>query len=229
MLVAVLNTCTKEELEESDDELAMMSPATAHHEHAERRKIIKNKIMAVGRMARVFALLRCVLSICRFLPYHIPSERNPRKCQSSRTYQGQASFRTAHLLWVRKVLGRLSMDSMMRAFNYAFTSCTSLPNTAANWISRTNAFRQSYSMLIQRRARPSFHSRLPQQKRRRLLLNPSRRTALLLDWRGRRHLEKSIRPLPPLPHQHFPRIARLARLLVGSREDTRDRRVSEPQ
>ncbi|KIJ99106.1 hypothetical protein K443DRAFT_680256 [Laccaria amethystina LaAM-08-1] len=58
MLVAVLNTCTKEELEESDDELAMMSPATAHREQTERRKIIKNKILAVGRMARVFALLR---------------------------------------------------------------------------------------------------------------------------------------------------------------------------
>ena len=185
MLVAVLNTCTKEELEESDDELAMMSPATAHHEHAERRKIIKNKIMAVGRMARVFALLRCFLSICRFLSSHMPSERNPRKCQNSRAYQGQPSSRTAHLLWVRKVSGRLSMDSTMRTFNYAFTSCTSLPNTAANRILRTNACRQTYSMLNQRRARPSFHSRLPQQKRRRLLPNPSRQTALLRDWRGR--------------------------------------------
>ncbi|KAF8970438.1 Metallo-dependent phosphatase-like protein [Flammula alnicola] len=58
MLVAVLNTCTKEELEESDDDLAIMSPTRAAAESAERRKIIKNKIMAVGRMARVFALLR---------------------------------------------------------------------------------------------------------------------------------------------------------------------------
>jgi len=58
MLVAVLNTCTKEELEESDDELALMSPHAAAEESAERRKVIKNKIMAVGRMARVFALLR---------------------------------------------------------------------------------------------------------------------------------------------------------------------------
>ncbi|KAF8906765.1 Metallo-dependent phosphatase-like protein [Gymnopilus junonius] len=58
MLVAVLNTCTKEELEESDEDLAIMSPTTAAAETAERRKIIKNKIMAVGRMARVFALLR---------------------------------------------------------------------------------------------------------------------------------------------------------------------------
>jgi len=58
MLVAVLNTCTKEELEESDDELSLVSPNTSPEETAERRKVIKNKIMAVGRMARVFALLR---------------------------------------------------------------------------------------------------------------------------------------------------------------------------
>lgn len=62
MLVAVLNTCTKEELDQSDDDLAIMSPTTAAVETAERRKIIKNKIMAVGRMARVFALLRFVLT-----------------------------------------------------------------------------------------------------------------------------------------------------------------------
>lgn len=67
MLVAVLNTCTKEELEESDeDELSMISssspasPTSTLEESVERRKVIKNKIMAVGRMARVFALLRSV-------------------------------------------------------------------------------------------------------------------------------------------------------------------------
>ncbi|KAF9455880.1 serine/threonine protein phosphatase 2B [Collybia nuda] len=59
MLVAVLNTCTKEELEESDDETALVSPTSVTSEDSmERRKVIKNKIMAVGRMARVFALLR---------------------------------------------------------------------------------------------------------------------------------------------------------------------------
>lgn len=61
MLVAVLNTCTKEELEEADDDLALISPGAAAEESAERRKVIKNKIMAVGRMARVFALLRYVM------------------------------------------------------------------------------------------------------------------------------------------------------------------------
>jgi len=55
MLVAVLNTCTKEELEEGDEE-TLVSPSFAPHD--ERRQIIKNKIMAVGKMARVFSLLR---------------------------------------------------------------------------------------------------------------------------------------------------------------------------
>ncbi|KAJ7598510.1 serine/threonine-protein phosphatase 2B catalytic subunit A1 [Mycena floridula] len=59
MLVAVLNTCTKEELEESSDEEApLSSPTSPTEDSLERRKVIKNKIMAVGRMARVFALLR---------------------------------------------------------------------------------------------------------------------------------------------------------------------------
>nr|GAT48835.1 serine/threonine protein phosphatase 2B catalytic subunit a1 [Mycena chlorophos] len=60
MLVAVLNTCTKEELEEEEEEdVTMTSPtSTTSEESVERRKVIKNKIMAVGRMARVFALLR---------------------------------------------------------------------------------------------------------------------------------------------------------------------------
>jgi len=60
MLVAVLNTCSKEELEESDDE-SLVSPTALPGDHLERRKVIKNKILAVGRMARVFALLRLVV------------------------------------------------------------------------------------------------------------------------------------------------------------------------
>ena len=64
MLVAVLNTCSKEELEEADEEIL---PQPVHPEDSvERRKIIKNKILAVGRMARVFALLRLV-AMCNFV------------------------------------------------------------------------------------------------------------------------------------------------------------------
>jgi serine/threonine-protein phosphatase 2B catalytic subunit len=60
MLVAVLNCCTKEELDEIEDEPLVPEPDTpaGAEDVAERRKVIKNKIMAVGRMARVFALLR---------------------------------------------------------------------------------------------------------------------------------------------------------------------------
>ena len=60
MLLAMLNCCTKEELEESSDEEAPVAPATTAEESVERRKVIKNKILAVGRMSRVFALLRYV-------------------------------------------------------------------------------------------------------------------------------------------------------------------------
>ena len=59
MLVAVLNCCTKEELDEGDEEdEAFMN--TVQLDPAERRKIIKNKILAVGRISRVFSLLRFV-------------------------------------------------------------------------------------------------------------------------------------------------------------------------
>lgn len=85
MLVAVLNTCTKEELEENDEDLAILSPTTAAAETAERRKIIKNKIMAVGRMARVFALLRFVVIIvnyCRLSDAVWYLARNQKECPS---------------------------------------------------------------------------------------------------------------------------------------------------
>jgi serine/threonine-protein phosphatase 2B catalytic subunit len=61
MLSAVLNCCTKEELEEEseEDEALMLSP-TSSEVSLERRNVIKGKILAVGRMSRVFALLRCV-------------------------------------------------------------------------------------------------------------------------------------------------------------------------
>lgn len=62
MLIAILNCCTKEELEEEEEETPMAitpeTPESAEDASAERRQIIKNKILAVGRMSRVFALLR---------------------------------------------------------------------------------------------------------------------------------------------------------------------------
>ncbi|CAG8703273.1 27459_t:CDS:10, partial [Dentiscutata erythropus] len=60
MLLAILNICSKEEL--ADEELMEedKSPTTdiMPIDGAERRQVIKSKILAVGKMARVFSVLR---------------------------------------------------------------------------------------------------------------------------------------------------------------------------
>ncbi|KAJ9127049.1 hypothetical protein QFC24_001281 [Naganishia onofrii] len=65
MLIAILNCCTKEELDEVDEEELHGNEATitpVDEEEAELdehgQKVIKDKIMLVGKMSRVFALLR---------------------------------------------------------------------------------------------------------------------------------------------------------------------------
>ncbi|KAG8909725.1 3',5'-cyclic-nucleotide phosphodiesterase (PDEase) (3':5'-CNP) [Tulasnella sp. 408] len=58
MLIAILNCCSKEELEGGDGLEEELEPSTPEDETQERRKVIKNKILAVGRMSKVFALLR---------------------------------------------------------------------------------------------------------------------------------------------------------------------------
>ncbi|KAI0253393.1 serine/threonine protein phosphatase calcineurin catalytic subunit Ppb1 [Lactifluus subvellereus] len=57
MLAAVLNICTQEELMEDTGE-ATASVVPVDREFVERRRVIKNKILAVGRMAHLFSLLR---------------------------------------------------------------------------------------------------------------------------------------------------------------------------
>ena len=61
MLLAILNCCTEEELEETTDEeeeTTMMTGNMTEEEMVQHRDAIKNKVLAVGRMARVFDLLR---------------------------------------------------------------------------------------------------------------------------------------------------------------------------
>lgn len=78
MLIAMLNICSKEELEEEEDDTSLnfdrhgasngqalsfsdagdSTPNSSLDDYPERRTVIKNKILAVGRMSRVFHVLR---------------------------------------------------------------------------------------------------------------------------------------------------------------------------
>lgn len=60
MLLAILSICTQEELAESEES---EEGAPSMEDLAARRQVIKNKILAVGRMQRVFQLLRFVTSL----------------------------------------------------------------------------------------------------------------------------------------------------------------------
>jgi serine/threonine-protein phosphatase 2B catalytic subunit len=62
MLAAVLNICTQEELNESAEEPSS-NVAAVDRDKAERRKVIKNKILAVGRISHMFSVLRYV-TVC---------------------------------------------------------------------------------------------------------------------------------------------------------------------
>lgn len=63
MLMAILNTCSKEELEEDATPSAVSAPASPPLERDTetadaKRRAIKNKILAIGRLSRVFQVLR---------------------------------------------------------------------------------------------------------------------------------------------------------------------------
>ena len=64
MLLAVLSVCSEEELEDSSDEddtRTIADLALTPNEIGQRRQQIKNKILAMGRMQRVFQILRCAI------------------------------------------------------------------------------------------------------------------------------------------------------------------------
>ena len=60
MLLAILSICSQEELVDSDAESDEAEAAGTTEDLAARRQLIKNKILAVGRMQKVFQLLRFV-------------------------------------------------------------------------------------------------------------------------------------------------------------------------
>ncbi|KZF20403.1 serine/threonine protein phosphatase 2B catalytic subunit [Xylona heveae TC161] len=62
MLIAILNTCSREELEEETPSSATSGPASPLPSDPDsvefKRRAIKNKILAIGRISRVFQVLR---------------------------------------------------------------------------------------------------------------------------------------------------------------------------
>lgn len=63
MLMAILNTCSKEELQEDTTPSTVSAPASPPLERDTesadaKRRAIKNKILAIGRLSRVFQVLR---------------------------------------------------------------------------------------------------------------------------------------------------------------------------
>ena len=71
MLLAILSICSREELDESDsDEGDAQTARLSEDDLAARRQLIKKKILAVGKMQKVFQLLRCVS--CSLPPSYSP-------------------------------------------------------------------------------------------------------------------------------------------------------------
>jgi len=64
MLIAILNTCSKEELEEDTPSSVSAGPASPPLSSLDpdstefKRRALKNKILAIGRLSRVFQVLR---------------------------------------------------------------------------------------------------------------------------------------------------------------------------
>lgn len=59
MLIGILNTCSKEELEgETPTSPSLVSPTSSGEDTEARKRAIKNKILAIGRLSRVFTVLR---------------------------------------------------------------------------------------------------------------------------------------------------------------------------
>ena len=64
MLLAILRVCSEKELEsireDDDDDTRTIPDVSMSPDLAARKQLIKNKILAVGRMQKVFQILRSV-------------------------------------------------------------------------------------------------------------------------------------------------------------------------
>lgn len=111
MLIAILGCCSKEELEEEDEDEYIEAESSAVDDKDDRRRVIRNKILAVGRMSRVFSLLRFVYFASHRAQgtlVFLLSVRNRNGCPNSRTCLAQTDFLLVH--W------RLGLKASRRPF-----------------------------------------------------------------------------------------------------------------
>ena len=130
MLVAVLNTCSKEEeLEESDEEIL---PRPSHAEDSvERRTAIKNKILTVGCMTCVFALLRLVATFSRGSILAMRDDLSlPDPTKKSRN--GGSTSGSAELPYGTLVLSTEGIKDAISGFDDAYVPLLSFQNPSAD-------------------------------------------------------------------------------------------------
>jgi hypothetical protein len=117
MLAAALNICTQEELMESSQGSTAPSAAPADRDLAEKRKVIKNKILAVGRMAHFFSLLRCVM--LRLLVGYRLTVLTIRSEESERGSKFKSTSGSSRLAYSTLTLGAEGIKNAIKTFDDA--------------------------------------------------------------------------------------------------------------
>lgn len=147
MLLSLLNICTKEELEEQDESLGV---SETPEEHAERKRVIKSKILAVGRVSRVFALLRYVFLQTSNLKILLTAKNSE---ESERVSELKSVAGMKELPADSLANGAEGIKDMITNFEDAYvekairvTGIYLLYPLAVNQISRTSACHRNYTM-----------------------------------------------------------------------------------
>ena len=152
MLLSLLNICTKEELEEQDQGLGDSETA---EENAERKRVIKSKILAVGRVSRVFALLRCAFRRTSNLEILLTFEHSE---ESERVSELKSVAGMKELPADSLANGAEGIKDMITNFEEAYVEAAihingvySLYPVAASLISRTSVCHRNYTTRTHRK------------------------------------------------------------------------------
>ena len=135
MLIAILNTCSKEELDEASEEEPDDIEAGDGDDSVERRRVIKNKILAVGKMAKVFAVLRCVVITLALIVYQVLLTLTYRE-EAERVSELKNISASHNLPYGTLVLGSEGIKDAIQNFDDAYV----IPRFT---ITRTNALSQA--------------------------------------------------------------------------------------